>query len=130
MTNLNRLCCASDPQVHSGAHGSGTAAAIGDSVPPIGGTGATPYSALRVEGRPGLAEAMRGGVSWRYVTPQYFATLGIPILRGRTFNEQDREPAAAAVIVNQTLAQRLFPARTPSDAACFPPPKASGFASS
>jgi predicted permease len=122
-SRLNRLCCGADPQVNAGAHGSASAAAIGDSVPPIGGTGATPFSALRVEGRPGLAEAMRGGVSWRYVTPRYFPALGIPILRGRTFNEQDREPAAAAIIVNQALAQRLFLGQDPIGRRMFPTAK-------
>jgi hypothetical protein len=35
--------------------------------------------------------------------------LGIPLLRGRTFTEQDRRPGPGAIIINQALATRLFP---------------------
>ncbi|HEX8651896.1 MAG TPA: ABC transporter permease [Pyrinomonadaceae bacterium] len=42
-------------------------------------------------------------------SPSYFATLGIPLLKGRLFTEQDDEKAPRAVVVNQTLAQRFFP---------------------
>jgi putative ABC transport system permease protein len=42
-------------------------------------------------------------------SPGYFATLGIPLLKGRLFTEQDDEKAPRAVVVNQTLAQRFFP---------------------
>jgi putative ABC transport system permease protein len=90
----------------------GAEVAISDTVP-FGGTGATPYAALSVEGEPPLPEGTRGGVSRRYITPGFFAALGIPILRGRTFNEQDREADAAAIVINQTLARRLFPGRDP-----------------
>ncbi len=101
----------------------GAVAAIASSVPPIGGTGATPYSALAVEGRPRLPDGVGGGVSWRYITPGYFAALGIPILRGRTFDEPDRTPAGSAIILNQTLARRLFPAQDPIGQHVFPSAK-------
>jgi putative ABC transport system permease protein len=39
---------------------------------------------------------------------KYFTTLGIPILRGRDFQIQDRERKPAPVIVNQTLAHEFF----------------------
>jgi ABC-type lipoprotein release transport system permease subunit len=43
------------------------------------------------------------------VTPNYFSVLGIPVLRGRPFAEQDRAPEAHTIILNQALARRLFP---------------------
>jgi predicted permease len=86
-----------------------SAAAISNSVPPSGGVRETPYSALNIEGQPRLPAGTGGGVAWRYITPQYFAALGIPILRGRTFDELDRSAAGSAIILNQMLAQRLFP---------------------
>src|SRR4029077_14120369 len=46
---------------------------------------------------------------FRSVTPGFFATLGIPMLEGRDFNEADRDGAERVVIVSATLAQRLFP---------------------
>ena len=44
----------------------------------------------------------------RSVGPGFFATLGIPILAGRDFNDDDRAGAEKVVIVSQTLAQRMF----------------------
>jgi putative ABC transport system permease protein len=85
------------------------AVAISDSIPPSGGTLGRPFSDIGVEGRPPLAERAGGMVAWRYVTPGYFAALGIPILRGRPFREEDRQPAGYAVILSETLARRLFP---------------------
>lgn len=49
----------------------------------------------------------------RYVTPGYFRTLGIPVLRGRSFTEQDTAGAQAVVVVNQALAQRYLPNEDP-----------------
>jgi putative ABC transport system permease protein len=44
---------------------------------------------------------------------RYFTTLGIPILRGRDFEIQDRDRKPAPVIVNQTLAREFFPESDP-----------------
>ncbi len=49
----------------------------------------------------------------RTVTPGYFATMGIPLLRGREFGEQDDENAPGVVIVNQILAEQFFPHQDP-----------------
>ncbi len=46
-------------------------------------------------------------------TPGYFTTLGIPVVRGRDFDEGDRVAGPAIAIVNQTLAQRYFAGRPP-----------------
>jgi predicted permease len=45
----------------------------------------------------------------RIVAPQFFAVLGVPLLAGRDFTDEDRFDAEPVSIVNQTLAQRLFP---------------------
>ncbi len=52
-------------------------------------------------------------VSWRYVSPGYFATLGISIVRGRAFTERDRDPAAFTAILSESLARRMFPHEDP-----------------
>ena len=50
------------------------------------------------------------GEVFRYaVTPQYFATMGIPIVRGRSLDDGDRANAPLAVVVNQRFAKRKFP---------------------
>jgi hypothetical protein len=56
---------------------------------------------------------MGGTVIWRYVTPGYFAALNIPILRGRAFEEQDRNSGEEIAILSQSLAAQLFPDENP-----------------
>jgi len=86
-----------------------TAFAISDSLPPSGVTRARPLVAIQVEGRPPLTDRTGGMITWRYITPGYFATLGIPIVQGRAFQEDDRSAAGSGVILSQTFARRLFP---------------------
>jgi putative ABC transport system permease protein len=45
----------------------------------------------------------------RNVTPGFFAALGIPIVAGRSFTDEDRRGREPVVIVSQSVAQRLFP---------------------
>jgi hypothetical protein len=45
----------------------------------------------------------------RIVSPDYFAVLGVPIVAGREFTDSDRTSKELVAIVNQTVAQRLFP---------------------
>jgi predicted permease len=89
------------------------AMAITDSMPPSGGMRGRPLAAIDIEGQPRRPEGSGGMVAWRYVTPGYFAALGIPIVRGRPFTEQDRDPAAFAAILSESLARRMFPYEDP-----------------
>jgi putative ABC transport system permease protein len=45
----------------------------------------------------------------RVVSPSYFASLGVPLIAGRDFNDNDRKDSEMVVIISQSLAQRLFP---------------------
>jgi predicted permease len=47
-------------------------------------------------------------VEIRYVTPDYFETLDIRILRGRTFTEDELRAQSGPIMINQTLARQLF----------------------
>ena len=47
------------------------------------------------------------------VAPGYFATLGVPVLRGRSFTDQDREDAPPVVVVSQSAAQHYWPGDDP-----------------
>jgi len=49
----------------------------------------------------------------RAVTPGYFRALGIPVLRGREFTEDDRPDGVPVVMVNQGFARRFFPGADP-----------------
>jgi len=88
--------------------------AIADSLPPAGNLmGSMLYAAIDVKGRPRFKDGTGGMVSWRSVTPRYFTALNIPLLRGRVFDEQDREASQNVVIVSNTLARRMFPGEDP-----------------
>ena len=82
---------------------------ISDSLPPYGGVRARPFVAIQVEGQPPFSQGTGGMVAWRYVTPGYFATLGIPIVRGRGFSGADRAGGENAIILSESLARKLFP---------------------
>jgi hypothetical protein len=45
----------------------------------------------------------------RVVAPGFFAVLGVPLLAGRDFTDEDRSGSELVVIVSQSVAQRLFP---------------------
>ena len=66
---------------------------------------------FRVRGRPARAEEF--SIELRYVTPGYFAALGIPIRRGRGFTHADRAGALPVIVINETLARRAFPGEDP-----------------
>lgn len=50
---------------------------------------------------------------WRQITPAYFRTMGIPLLRGRLFTEQDKMEPGAGIIISEALADRLWPGEDP-----------------
>src|SRR5579863_5220484 len=51
----------------------------------------------------------------RWADPTYFHAMGIPILRGRTFDSGKRLDAANEVIISQSLADQYFPGEDPLD---------------
>jgi predicted permease len=46
---------------------------------------------------------------FRPVSPRFFALLGVPMIAGRDFTDQDRSDAEPVAVVSQSVAQRLFP---------------------
>ncbi len=83
------------------------AVAVGSTVPwRDGGFFAAQFS---VEGYNKAAGEDDPRARFRTVTPNYFATLGVPIVAGRDFNEGDRRGAEMVVIISQSLAERMFP---------------------
>jgi putative ABC transport system permease protein len=86
-----------------------TALALSDTLPPTGGMQATFLSTLEISGHAKFSEGTGGMIGYRFVTPGYFPALGIPIVRGRGFSEEDRSPAERPVILSEALARKLFP---------------------
>jgi predicted permease len=71
-------------------------------------SGSRYVSSIFVEGKQPLPnEQMAFDAS--VVGPRYHETMGIPLLEGRGFTEQDKTGAPPVVIINEALAQRLFP---------------------
>ena len=50
---------------------------------------------------------------WYDISPSYFETLGVPVLRGRAFTQDDNMESPRVVVVNETLANRLWPGEDP-----------------
>ena len=69
--------------------------------------------AIEVDGQSRRPEGTGGMVGWRYVTPGYFNVLGIPLVRGRRFTEEDRLSGAFVAILSESLARRIFPNEDP-----------------
>jgi predicted permease len=87
-----------------------TAAALTDRVPLTGGQTPAPVA---ISGRPIPPLGKRPQANRHLVSPRYFATLGIPILAGRDFDERDSSRVPHVVIVNETFARRHFPGEDP-----------------
>src|SRR5262249_523571 len=66
-----------------------------------------------VAGRPPLTEAEKPAAQNRWVAPDYFRTMSIPIIRGRDFNELDTARSQFVTVVDEALAQRQFPGDNP-----------------
>jgi predicted permease len=63
-----------------------------------------------VDGRDANDEHNRRFANYNPITPGYLETMGIPLLRGRNFNERDLEENAAPVaIIDETMAQQFWP---------------------
>jgi putative ABC transport system permease protein len=78
---------------------------------PIEGGHAT--GTFTLEGQPASTMADRPFTSIASVSTDYFRTLRIPVVTGRTFTEQDREPAPAVAMVNARFARRYFAGQSP-----------------
>lgn len=63
-----------------------------------------------IEGRtPKMAGKWEGDEYWRFVSPGYFETLRIPVLRGRSFSRTDTAASDHVVIVNEAFARKYWP---------------------
>ncbi len=85
----------------------------------VGATQVLPFSgndyvlSFLIDGRPPVAPSDQPSTNYFSITPDYFKAMGIPLLRGRPFNEQDREGAARVAIINKSFADQFFPNEDP-----------------
>jgi putative ABC transport system permease protein len=74
---------------------------------PLGGANSS--ETFLVEGRPEPGPGQENLGRYRVCTPDYFQTMGISILKGRGFTEQDRSGSTPVILVSETLARRYWP---------------------
>ncbi len=88
-----------------------TAASAGTTIPMWNDQGVWDFE---IDGRPTPGS---GEVAWNaaavIVRPGYFETLGVPLVRGRFFNESDNARSMAVAIVNEAMAAKFFPGQDP-----------------
>jgi predicted permease len=89
------------------------AVALSDSLPPGGSHHDQIYASLRVEGQPRYTSGTGGNVAWRWVTPEYFRTLNIPLIAGSGFTDDELASASRFVVLSRSLAERMFPGQDP-----------------
>ncbi len=68
---------------------------------------------LVIEGRPLPPPGQQEGAAFRVARPNYFQAMGIQMRAGREFTDRDAPDAPRVVIINETLAQRQWPAENP-----------------
>jgi MacB-like periplasmic core domain/FtsX-like permease family len=90
----------------------GITSAAAASTLPATGNGST-RSPAAVEGRPLPAVSDRAIAVRSTISPGFLGTLGIPIKEGRDFTWQDKSSSPLVVIINETMAKKLFPGENP-----------------
>jgi predicted permease len=82
-----------------------------DVTPPFSGVGSATY--FSIVGEPPLPVGEARGTEVRVIEPDYFRTMGIPLLRGRTFNDREFARQSNVVIINDKFADKYFLGKNP-----------------
>jgi putative ABC transport system permease protein len=67
---------------------------------------------IHIEGHP-FAEGHAPAASFRSTLPNYFRVMGIPLVRGREFDERDDAAHPGVTIINESMARRFWPDSDP-----------------
>jgi putative ABC transport system permease protein len=68
---------------------------------------------IGVEGLPDPSPGQRPDVIFRAVGPGYFNTMGIPMVAGRDFTDQDKADSKDVVVISEKTAQHFWPGEDP-----------------
>ena len=68
---------------------------------------------VSIEGRPAPPPGQELIVVTRIISPGYFDTMSIPLLKGRQLTDQDTETTPNAVVISETMARRFWPGEEP-----------------
>jgi putative ABC transport system permease protein len=66
-------------------------------------------SGFSIEGRPAEPEAERLELPFDAATPNYFQTMGMTLVKGRTFTAQDSGETTKVAVINETMVRRYWP---------------------
>jgi predicted permease len=86
------------------------AAGIGEVVP-LGGAGES--TGIRIPGAPPVRKGERRYANFTIVSPDYFAAVGIPVLRGRPILESDTAVSTPVALINRAMARKYWPNQDP-----------------
>jgi putative ABC transport system permease protein len=75
--------------------------------------GSTIYHNVLIDGQSPIEPGNEPEALAHEISPDYFRTMGIPVLRGRSFNRQDNQSAERVAIVTQTFVKELLKGRDP-----------------
>ncbi|HEV2417433.1 MAG TPA: ABC transporter permease, partial [Terriglobia bacterium] len=81
-----------------------------DDLPLMGNSSNWP---IAIEGRPAGALSEQPAVDTVMVSPGYFRTMRVPLLRGRVFNESDRPGTQPVIVISEAMAKRFWPNQDP-----------------
>jgi predicted permease len=81
--------------------------------PPFAGTAGWDAAVYTVEGQTREQTKTNQSLNLEAVYPNHFATLGVPVARGRAFTETDRAGAPEVAIVSENVAARVWPGQDP-----------------
>jgi putative ABC transport system permease protein len=68
---------------------------------------------FNIAGRPEVPVSERSVIDWNSASPGFFTTLGIPLLRGRTFTDHDNAQTQRVAVISETAARIYFPGEDP-----------------
>ena len=70
------------------------------------------HTSFEIDGHP-VSKSDEPSTSVRDVTPNYFATMHIPLLQGRDFDSRETVNSTPVIIINEALARQYFPGESP-----------------
>jgi putative ABC transport system permease protein len=86
-----------------------SAAGVVSDLPLFGGSS----TGMEIDGRPEPLPGQRPLTDYRMINPDYFAAMGMKLVKGRAFSRYDTDGAPGVVIINESLAARFFAGEDP-----------------
>jgi len=84
----------------------------------VGAVGHLPFRGnagrgFQIEGQPAADPEHMPGANYSVACPNYFRTMGVPILKGREFTHQDTLSSPGVIVINETMARKFWPKEDP-----------------